>query len=240
MILYVGDIHGSTYAARKIDELATKIGVEAIVQVGDFGLLWTDRGAYDETFLSYFYCREPSLPPWYTCGGNHDNWAVWNELAKEQEDSDIVKLVDNCFWVQRSRVISLGGKKHLFFGGAESIDKHHRTEGVSWWREETPTFQEFQDFFEAIESEKPDVIVAHDAPRFIEIYRVDNRNSVTPNTLQQIFDSIQHKPQTYFFGHHHILQDWNVNGTHFLCCGIEGEGWIGDSDLKTFEKFQLE
>lgn len=228
MILYVGDLHGSTYAARKIDEWAVANGVTSIVQVGDFGLLWRGLDDYEESFYSYFYCREPSLPTWYVCDGNHENHTAWRTLAERQGNPDLVELLPNCYWVQRGKIISLEGKKHLFFGGAESIDRHNRTEGTSWWPEETPTNSEFNSFFEAIEDEKPDVIVTHDAPKDIDIWRVDGRNSATPRTLGQIWNSLTHRPTYWMFGHHHILERWRLNDTDFFCCGIEGEGWIID------------
>ena len=238
MILFVGDIHGKTFAAKQIDAYAKKIGATAIIQTGDFGLLWGGpNDDFEEEFFTYFYTREPSLPVWYTCAGNHDNWDALKAKADIQGNADVVELAPNCFWVQRGKFLNIEGKKILFFGGAESIDKYHRTEGISWWAQETPSYKEFEDFFSALDEGKPDIVITHDAPKSIDIWRIDNRESVTPKSLQKIFELTSHRPKAWLFGHHHILEEWNVDGTAFYCCGIEGEGWEYHLEDDSFHSF---
>ena len=222
MIFYVGDIHGRVDDVAAIDRAAIAEGVDIVVQVGDFGALWSS----DCPVAKYFAKRERQGrpgPTWYSCGGNHENWGKWLELQAAQDSDKTVELAPGCFYVVRGSTLDLDGKSHIFFGGAESTDKLHRTEGISWWPEETPTRQEFEKFFEEMEESRPEVVITHDAPICIEIDRIDRDTNPTPRNLQNVLDHCDHTPASWYFGHHHILQSWEVNGIKFQCCGFHGE-----------------
>jgi len=226
MIIYVGDIHGQAKYVEKIDKIAAEIGIEFVVQVGDFGIRW---GGQSCPIHKYFMKRDRKNRPgpiWYTCGGNHDNWDKWGQLAEKQSDSGDLKTVElapGCFYVVRGTTIDLAGKKHLFFGGAESIDKHTRSEGSTWWASETPSAEEFQKFFDAMDNDKPDVVVTHDAPLCVPIIRPGRDTSPTPRNLQNVLNYCDHTPEFWYFGHHHVVESWEIDGIKFWCCGLHGE-----------------
>ena len=170
MIYYVGDIHGRVDDVAAIDRAAIKAGVEVVVQVGDFGIRW----AKNCPIVKYFKKRERQQrpgPTWYTCGGNHDNWPEWARLQKEQGNGKMVELAPGCNYVVRGATTKLDGKTHLFFGGAESIDKSLRVEGTTWWAEETPSAAEFQRFFDSLVEDAPEIIITHEAPLCVELNR---------------------------------------------------------------------
>jgi len=227
VIFYVGDIHGRVDDVMVIDRAAVEAGVEIVVQVGDFGIRW--KGLEGCPITKYFTDREGG-PVWYTCGGNHDNWDEWGSLQAKQagpgcaiDASKTVELAPGCFYVTRGTVLDLDGKSHIFFGGAESTDKLHRVEGISWWAAETPNREEFETFFESMETERPEVVITHDAPLCVEIDRINRDTNPTPRNLQNVLDYCDHTPVAWYFGHHHILQTWEVNGIKFQCCGFHGE-----------------
>jgi len=222
MIFYVGDIHSSLSAIKTIDVLARSAGCEIVVQVGDFGMMFAgpDRPSHKCAVKEYFDNRE-SGPVWYTCGGNHDNWPHWNSIAPME--GGLTELAKDCYYVHRGQGIELDGVKHLFFGGAESTDRQWRTEGIDWWPEETPSSYEFADFFDTMESYKPVVVVTHDAPLQIGIWKYNRNNSATPKNLDNVFNLCEHKPAYWMFGHHHIMDKWAVGNTVFYCCGLHGE-----------------
>ena len=219
MIFYAGDIHGNVFAAKSIDDKARKAGVDIAVQVGDFGLGF--QGAGSKCYLADYFNERESGPTWYTCGGNHDNWPYWNSMPSQ--DDGLTWLAKDCYYVHRSQGLVLDDRKHLFFGGAESIDKHHRIEGRSWWKEETPTSMEFREFFDAMEGYKPEVVVTHDAPLSIEIRKYNRISNPTPNGLEGVLKHSSYLPKLWMFGHHHIKEEWNIDGVKFYCCGIEGD-----------------
>ena len=218
MIFYAGDIHGRALAVEGIDAKARKAGAKIVVQVGDFGIHFL--GPKKHCPIAEYFHRRESGPTWYTCGGNHDNWPHWNSLPSVKGQTELAK---GCYYVHRGEGITLDGVKHLFFGGAESVDRLRRVEGLDWWPEETPSTAEFRKFFDEVEAFKPEVVVTHDAPLQIEIWKYNRNKSPTPKNLDNAFRLCEHKPDYWMFGHHHLVDDWVIGNTVFYCCGIEGD-----------------
>jgi predicted phosphodiesterase len=223
MIFYAGDIHGRVDDVAAIDRAAIKAGVNTVVQVGDFGARWPGSPCAIYKYFEKRARRGRPGPTWYTCGGNHDNWDKWSLLAAQQGHPTLVQLAPACYFAQRGSLQDIEGIKHLFLGGAESIDRHVRTTGVSWWAAETPTHAEFCLFSERLENEKPEVVITHDAPLCVNIPRTDKRSKSTPRNLQNVLKLSEHKPARWYFGHYHILDSWKVEETTFFCCGLHGE-----------------
>lgn len=230
MIYYVGDIHARVSEIEAIDKIACENGVTTIVQVGDFGALWfgTDNNRCE--IAKYFWSRKEG-PVWLTCGGNHDNWNAWEQLKLQQGNPDKVELAPGLFWVTRGSVVMIEGEKHLFLGGAESTDKVYRIENRTWWKNETPNAKEFERFSIAMDEEKPDVVVTHDAPVSVSLYREERAYNTTPNTLDRIFNLADHKPKRWYFGHHHVLDKWAIADTEFYCCGLHGDYLVDGKNL---------
>jgi hypothetical protein len=219
MLWYVGDLHGNTRHLALVDLAAQKAGVTAVIQVGDFGILW------EAGMRKYFDKRARQNrpgPTWYTCGGNHEQYERWLELP----GTSMTELAPGCFWVHRGEVLTLDNKRHLFMGEAESTDKYARKEGVSWWPQEVPTRVEWEKFAEAYQT-GVDVIVSHDAPLAVPLWRDhrENDGSVpwTFTRIQNLFKGSVREPAFWAFGHHHCVGSWHINGVHYVCCGWEGE-----------------
>lgn len=229
-IFYVGDIHGRLADLGAIIQSAEAKGVSAIVQVGDFG--WGFPGGTMTKFLEKRARQGKWTVPIYTCFGNHDNWYRIEEMREEQGNPDVIEIVpgSGCFYVARGHCIDIAGLKHLFLGGAESTDKHLRTDGVDWWATEEADRTEFDKFFDALENEQPDTVITHDAPLRVEIYRKRRRQSVTPNMLENALKLSEHKPRRWYFGHHHVFKKWKIQSTKFYGCGLHGEYWSRSFD----------
>ena len=219
MIFYVGDTHGQLDAIKRIEEEAEEAGAKVIVQVGDFGVHFTN----DCKVARWFDERKSGLT-WITCGGNHDNWPMWRNQPKVNLFGEkVIQLAQGCFFAERGTILDLGGVKHLFFGGAESTDKIYRTEGVDWWSEETPNQDEALVFFDSLQNHKPEVVVTHDAPLRVTLGRMNRDNSPTPRTLENVIKHSDYAPARWYFGHHHIKEGWDIEGTKFYCCGLHGD-----------------
>lgn len=226
-ILYVGDLHGKVNILGDIIQSAEAKGFTAIIQVGDFGFGFPDNCWND--FLEKRARQQKWKVPIYTCFGNHDNWNRIYQMREEQA-SDKVELVQGSgvYFVSRGTVLEIDNISHIFMGGAESTDKHKRVENVSWWDLEQPTHKEFELFFNNLEDQKPDTIVAHEAPLRIDLKRARRNDSYTAKTLENALKLSDHQPRNYVFGHHHILNRWKVGRTKYFCCGFHGEYWLRD------------
>ena len=176
-------------------DLVKNITHTPTVQVGDFGLGFR---AWDEPTKidgDHWFIR-----------GNHDDPAVCKKHPNYLGDYGYRKEWDM-----------------FFVGGADSIDKRMRVEGVSWWRDEELSYTTLDKvvlpMYEAI---KPRVMVTHTCPmklRFnvLPIWVNDRGEgpSVTERALQVMFDI--HQPDIWIFGHWHKHLDVRKNGTRFIC-----------------------
>ena len=105
----------------------------------------------------------------------------------------------------------------FWFSGADSIDKHLRREGVSWWRDEELSVAEFERALELYEQVKPRVVLSHDGPQdFIRAAFGIHKKSRTRQALQAAYDL--HQPDLWIYGHHHVRREFqSPEGTLFMC-----------------------
>jgi hypothetical protein len=234
-IIYVGDLHGDINALAKLDEFAVKNSITNVVQVGDFGYRWPGVQCKLQKYFNKRARQKRPGPVWWTCGGNHENWPLWESLEPVDGMTGVTALGPGVNYVQRGYTVELDGKSHLFCGGAESTDKGHRREGISWWPQETPSSSEFRRFAYSLADDKPDVVVTHDAPVCVQLYRagptgqIDRNTQPTPRNLQGALNASDFKPAQWYYGHHHQLRIdvWPVvedaESTTFFGCGLHGD-----------------
>ena len=226
-ILYAGDWHGRVNNISSLLQSAESKHTDdtpvTIIQVGDMGSGFPD-GEF-EKFLHKRARQGKFNVKVYTPFGNHDNWDQYDERCKEDPNSATYEIVrgSGFYVVKRGHVISIDGINHIFMGGAESTDKHHRTEGETWWAREEPNAEEFNLLYDNLQVYKPEVMVAHEAPHRIPLSRDNRECSYTPSMLERIIDLSDHKISRYFFGHFHDLDKWVVDDVEYYCCGWHGE-----------------
>lgn len=225
-IIYAGDVHGRVKDLGNIIQSAESKGVSAIIQVGDFCF-----GFPEDEWPKFFEKRARQKKwtvPIYTCLGNHDNWDLFYQLLEEKGFPDKVEPYPGSgfYIVPRGTILEIDGISHLFLGGAESTDRHRRTVGETWWEREEPNWKDFENFHKALEEKKPDTVVAHEAPLRVELYRVRRNQSYTPKMMESVLRMSEHQPKRWYFGHFHLLEQWKIEKTRFLCCGLHGQYWM--------------
>lgn len=206
----IGDIHGDfNFYKHAIKD------AEKSIQLGDFGVgfyshktkIYTPEleniryygPLYEETFKE----EGPNLNHRFI-RGNHDN----PEACKK-----------NKLWIPDGSMVD-----HFFcVGGALSIDKEFRTEGIDYWADEELTQQEFYKIAEIYEAIKPDYVLSHEcpesvAPHMFEWYSKLKFPSITRQGLQMLFEI--HQPKYHFFGHWHFHRVEQIKGTTFVCVDI--------------------
>jgi hypothetical protein len=198
----IGDIHGAVYDYKSFCIHDFK---GPSIQVGDFGIgfasdYWHDNvAAWQEAHPHHRFIR-----------GNHDDPARCKTMPGYIPDGLIEGDV-------------------MFVGGAWSIDRAYREEGISWWRDEELSIQEFNTLIDVYAAVKPRVMITHDAPEQVtdEMFiksglAIGGSNACKINTrtgqaLQAMFDT--HQPDVWIFGHWHHTMHYTHGRTHFVCLG---------------------
>ena len=209
MIFVTGDTHGleDFYKLHIFaGENPTLTLDDFVIIAGDFGAVWDSRRLAAD--LRYY----TELP--FTVlfvDGNHENFDLINSYPVEiWNGGKVHKIKPNIIHLMRGQVFEIEGKKIFTFGGATSIDRAFRTEGVSWWPQEKPAFEELDEAFANLKryDNKVDYIVTHSCGQRALMYpklRIAAGIKVTcpeSHLLSNFEDIVTFKH--WYFGHFHI------------------------------------
>ena len=112
----------------------------------------------------------------------------------------------------------INGTKFFTFGGAHSLDKMYRLEGVSWFPEEIPAREEYEEGWGNLEKSgfEVDYILTHTAPGEIAAQmgygELSDEDAELRQFLQRVADNTDFT--AWYFGHFH--EDTEV-GERFYC-----------------------
>ena len=205
-VFITGDVHGTL--ERFSNKNFKRHGIEPkpndiFIVCGDFGIPWgLPRYTKEEQHWIKWFGEKPYQIAF--CDGNHENFDLLNSLPSKIWNSGEVHIIShNIFHMKRGEVFNIEGNTYFVFGGAESIDKEFREPGITWWKEEIPTIEEFQKgALKLLNSynNKIDYVITHAPPEYLPGYN-DRHNDVT-NMLKLFKDNISYKE--WFFGHMHF------------------------------------
>jgi len=233
-IVYAGDLHGFTENFHYLDDAAEKYSAAAIVQTGDLAIFWPGESGRVFKFFEKRARQGKHKTPWYFCDGNHDVHDKLESIWRAQGEKDVVEVAPGLFHVRRGATVTIDGVKHLFCGGASSTDRGPNNAFNNgkriWWPDEVPTKLEFEKFFKALDEEKPDVVVTHDAPLRIPLSRSGRESDIVVNTFEKCITLSSHMPRNWVFGHHHILKEWTIDDTNYTCGGKHGSCFVIEAD----------
>lgn len=114
-----------------------------------------------------------------------------------------------------------GIRKGIFYaGGGYSIDRAYRREGVDWWPNEQLTYAQMIAAGDLYIANKPDIVVSHMCPAFVE-ESIFGFAHTYPNPTHQFLQSLLlfHVPKLWVFGHYHLGRDVQVDGCRYICLG---------------------
>lgn len=220
-ILITGDLHNRF---EQLNALIARRRPELVICAGDFG--YWPRFTGDRTLpLSAIKLQTAEKLLW--CEGNHEDfWSLKGRESDEIEPGIIYMPRGSTYTLPDGRII-------LFMGGAESIDKMYRTEGIDWFREEIITQKDFQNLPEG----KVDIFVTHTCPTELvnDLRQGYPEKGYEPSNkaLSQLWK--MYSPKLWFFGHWHQHRVFNLEGTQFYalsapgCCG---RWWMWLPELK--------
>lgn len=216
MIFITGDIHGSI----DINKIVRYFSDEALprpitkqdylILLGDTSICWDD-GKIDTEVKRIL--RSLPLTTLFV-DGNHDNHQLiaeypileWNGGLVHEIEPDILHLM-------RGEIFTIEDKTFFAFGGAFSIDQHCRAEGISWWPEEMPTIEEYENGRRNLNvyDRQVDVILTHTAPASIipELtFEYIEGEEELQNYLEEIAETVEFTD--WYCGHFH--QDVTIDG----------------------------
>jgi predicted phosphodiesterase len=238
-ILVAGDLHGSITHSRWVVQRAVDLGIEEILQVGDFGF-WTHerRGV---RFLDQINRMLVSSGRRMTVvRGNHDNVKLIHDMHGHDLDSDgFIRVRPNLRLAPDGLVWTWGGRRFIALGGAYSLDKQYRLQWEECTGPETHWFPGEEMTTEAMEAAVRDaapgvsVIVAHDRPASA---RLDKPPLSDPGLIpnpRNLANAIQAlTPLVYVHGHMHYRYDDKVlhgDGGWTRVIGISSDPGTSDS-----------
>jgi len=221
MIYLTGDTHGefsklsntnwpiSTYLTRN----------DYVVVTGDFGLIFHPTQSKDEIWWTRWLTQKPFTILFLD--GNHENHTKLNKLPREEKFGGTVgKVADNIYHLRRGEIYEIEGKKILTFGGAASVDKAYRTEGISWWAEEVPSYADTDNCYRSLEKHNfaVDYIMAHTCPQALAPVIAGRRgsSSVFDDPTQRMLDHITSGCTFSHFVCGHWHEDVSYGNYHFL------------------------
>ena len=124
------------------------------------------------------------------------------------------EIVPGVHYQPRGSVMELpGGRKVLFAGGADSVDKHLRAKGTSWFPGELLKKAEISRF----PNSPVDIAVSHAAPACVPLPGMLADGKYT-DPMREALELLHHKyqPKFWFFGHYHQPFTANIEGCSFV------------------------
>lgn len=126
---------------------------------------------------------------------------VWN-------GGKVHRINDSVLHLMRGQIFQLGAYKVFTFGGARSTDVDYRKEHISWWKEEMPGKEEYDEGMENLAKcgWEVDYVITHTCSvGTLNLLRTlaDYRDEI--NEINEFFSCLEEKLQFkhWYFGHFH-------------------------------------
>jgi predicted phosphodiesterase len=225
-IVVLGDIHGkfdiSDPVARTLKNMERR---SLLIQVGDFGLGFHSR-AREARMLQHLdrLCDSLDTDVW-VIRGNHDDPSYWSDTDKRElfnSRHPRIQLIPDYTYKM------LNGSCFLFVGGAISLDRSARAEGVSYWKNEKFILK--TDLIE----DCADVLITHSCPDFLDppckgplVSHYASQDSSLVEDLKserklhtQLLQALP-SLKKHFYGHFHKHRFELKGGVRHTCLDIE-------------------
>lgn len=224
MIYDTGDIHANQY--KWVEQIhPTLSSRDILIANGDFGVgFWSGKYWSEETF--YDWISEQGYTVLFL-DGNHEDFNKLNGYPVELWNGGKVhKIRHNLIHLMRGEVYCIEGKTIFTFGGGYSIDKYRRQENVSWWPQEMPSAEEYNNAEKNLQKVdyQVDYIITHTAPSE-SIYYLSailslgiKKDVIEEQPLNTFLDHIQQRVtyKHWYFGHFHVDVEMWRNQTAML------------------------
>ncbi len=207
-VFVTGDKHRTFVPLFGLAEKNELRDTDILLIAGDAGYVWDESYIYDINSLQQIFPGTVAF-----IDGNHENHELLNSMEVSMWNGGKVhKLGERVFHLMRGEIYSIYGNNFFTFGGARSVDKDRRKDGVSWWKEEEPTNSEIEYGKERLlnYADKIDYVITHETPLSARKHISRQKPIDDGYTLPQVFDdwySILTKSERFkkwYFGHMHV------------------------------------
>ena len=222
-IYLTGDTHGNVfdrmlYLKHNYNLIQSE---NILIVIGDLGLVW-DNKYYKQVRHIERYIKDNNLNlKILSVKGNHENFDIINTLPKVKLfGSEVIQVSDNIYFLENGNLYEIFGNKFAVFGGALSIDKHLRNEGVTWWGDEIPSKKIMSKFVDELDKvDTRDYILLTHTTATDEIYSLDlypMEGKLTDDVAQYLnFIKKHYMFKTHYFAHFHMNKF--VEETNSMC-----------------------
>ncbi|WP_168929494.1 metallophosphoesterase [Nocardioides sp. GY 10113] len=253
-----GDWHGNTGVALAAVRTFAEQGVDLVLHLGDFGLLWPGNSGQKYHRKVERVCAEHSVRLLVT-PGNHEHWTRTDRLPLEARDGfgEIGWVTDHVAVLPRAHRFKIGDRSFVSLGGAVSVDREWRTADIDWWAQEAI---EPEHVHATVAGGPVDVFLAHDSPAapywtpaVAQICTTNPQDwpadavvdaAVGRTLMRQAFEAIA--PSLFLHGHYHVRDSADVvlrsgGGCRIESLAADGEpGNVAILDLDTLRVEDLQ
>lgn len=228
-VLVTGDKHRTFVPLFGLAEKQNLRETDILIITGDAGYVWDKDYLHDVESLEQVF---PGIIAFLD--GNHENHALLNSFpVVPWMGGKVHQVGERVLHLMRGEIYDIYGKNYFVFGGARSVDKDRRKEGVSWWKEEEPSPEELEYGRKQLETyrDEIDFILTHETPLFardhISRQKPVDEDYLLPRILEEWYRRMETAARfrKWYFGHMHVDQRITpkLMGLHHLILEIEEE-----------------
>lgn len=230
-----GDWHGNIGWARTIARVLPYLAsdVKTLLHLGDWSM---PPAEIDEVFA------ETDIDRILVTLGNHEPWDRISPLLDEHP-GHAVRISKLTWFLPRPARLTIGGRQVLSLGGAASVDRQSRIEGLTWWPDEAITDEHVA---AAIAGGPADLMLTHEGPAGTPVRPVREILRTNPHSfpaaaleasaasrarIAEVWDAV--RPDLLAHGHMHVAAGGKTeDGRRVASLGRDGhEGNLGILDM---------
>ena len=200
MIYITGDLHGdiSRFSAPAMRRLRKG---DTLIVCGDFGFVW-DGSAKEQKLLKKIGAKPYTV---LFLDGCHENFDLLKEYPVTDWKGGRAQVISgNLVHLMRGQLYTLEGYRFFTFGGGESREYDLRDGAKTWWEEEMPSLEEYQEALANLERVNwtVDCVLTHCAPSGV-VQKINP--SYGTDELTDFLEMVSQRCKFayWFFGHYH-------------------------------------
>ncbi len=216
-VLLLGDTHGSARWIGRAARVAMVMGLDGIVQLGDFGYLPEDRWHQQFLAATERVLSTAQVPLWFL-RGNHDDADALAQISQtdRRDEIDAIAVSPHVRYLPCGTRWTWNSTRFGVLGGAFSVNRGELIEGESWWPGELID----QHAVGALGAERLDVLLTHEAPlastTILDRYASADRSVEQICTTQRrlVGEAVRATcAGVVVHGHHHVRYDETAHDT---------------------------